>query len=57
METGKAPAQRNAELMLVTEAIRWRKELERFAPERLEEFDANLRRAVENPAPLPARKG
>ena len=34
--TGKAPARRNAEIMVVQEITRWRREVERFAPERLE---------------------
>ena len=35
--TGKAPARRNAEIMVVQEVTRWRREVERFTPERLEE--------------------
>ena len=38
--TGKAPARRNAEIMVVQEVTRWRREVERFTPERLEEFEA-----------------
>ena len=37
METGKAPARRNAEVMLVTEVIRWRRDVERYAADRLAE--------------------
>ena len=35
--TGKAPARRNAEIMVVQEVTRWRREVERFTPARLEE--------------------
>ena len=38
--TGKAPARRNAEIMVVQEVTRWRREVERFTPARLEEFEA-----------------
>ena len=50
--TGKAPARRNAEIMVVQEVTRWRREVERFTPERLEEFEAGIRHALEHPAPL-----
>ena len=32
---------------------RWRREVERFATERLDEFDAGIRHALEHPAALP----
>ena len=51
--TGKAPARRNAEIMAVQEITRWRREVERFATERLDEFDAGIRHALEHPAALP----
>ena len=51
--TGKAPARRNAEIMVVQEITRWRREVERFATERLDEFDAGIRHALEHPAALP----
>ena len=51
--TGKAPARRNAEIMVVQEITRWRREVERFATGRLDEFDAGIRHALEHPAALP----
>ena len=54
--TGKAPARRNAEIMVVQEVMRWRREVERFAAERLEEFEAGIRHALEHPAPLQQRQ-
>ena len=55
--TGKAPARRNAEIMVVQEVMRWRREVERFSPERLDEFDAGIRHALEHPAALPRPEG
>ena len=55
--TGKAPARRNAEIMVVQEVTRWRREVERFAPERLDEFDASIQHALEHPAPLQRPEG
>ena len=55
--TGKAPARRNAEIMVVQEVTRWRREVERFAPERLDEFDAGIQHALEHPAPLQRPEG
>ena len=55
--TGKAPARRNAEIMVVQEATRWRREVERFALERLDEFDAGIQHALEHPAPLQRPEG
>ena len=52
METGKAPAQRNAEVMLVTEVTRWRRDVEQFAADRLAEFDQGIADALEHPAPV-----
>ena len=52
METGKAPAQRNAEVMLVTEVTRWRRDVEQFAADRLAEFDRGIAGALEHPAPV-----
>ena len=46
METGKAPARRNAEVMLVTEVIRWRGDVERCAADRLAEFDRGIADAL-----------
>ena len=37
---------RDAEVALATEAIRWRQEVERFAPKRLREFERALERAL-----------
>ena len=39
--------------MVVQEITRWRREVERFATERLDEFDAGIRHALEHPAALP----
>ena len=50
MKTGKAPARRNAEVMLVTEVIRWRRDIEQFAADRLAEFDRGIADALEHPA-------
>ena len=55
METGKAPARRNAEVMLVTEVIRWRRDVERYAADRLAEFDRGIADALEHPAPVQQR--
>ena len=38
--------------MVVQEVTRWRREVERFTPERLEEFEAGIHHALEHPAPL-----
>lgn len=38
METGKAPTQRNAEVILVTPVTRWRRDVEQFAPDRQAEL-------------------
>ena len=53
METGKAPARRDAEVILVTEVSRWRRDVEQFAPQRLAEFDRGIADALEHPAPTP----
>lgn len=55
--TGKAPARRNAEIMVVQEVTRWRREVERFTPARLGEFEAGIRHALEHPAPLQRPEG
>ena len=49
VQNGKAPVRRNAELSLLNEAARWRRDMQRYAPERLDEFDRLLRDALENP--------
>ena len=43
--------------MVVQEITRWRREVERFAPERLDEFDAGIRLALEHPAALQRPEG
>ena len=48
--TGEVAARREAEVAVVREVTAWRCEVERFAPGRLEEFDAGIRRALEHPA-------
>ena len=55
--TGKAPARRNAEIMVVQEVTRWRREVERFTPARLEEFEAGIHHALEHPASLQRPEG
>ena len=50
--TGKAPSKRNAEVMAVEQVMRWRSEVSRFAPDRLEEFDELIADALNNPAPV-----
>ena len=52
MVAGKSPARRNAEIMLIAEASRWRRDVAELAPQRLQEFDRHMQRAIENPAPL-----
>ena len=54
METGKAPARRDAEAILVTEVSRWRRDVEQFAPQRLAEFDRGIADALEHPVPTPS---
>ena len=55
MLNGRAPQRRNAEVMLVEESIRWRRDVERFTPNRLTEFETLLEKALQNPqAPRPA---
>ena len=56
VETGKAPARRNAEVMAVEQVTRWRAEVSRFAPDRLEEFEQGVANALNNPAPAPQAK-
>ena len=43
--------------MVVQEVTRWRREVERFALERLDEFDAGIQHALEHPAPLQRPEG
>ena len=50
--TGKAPSKRNAEIMAVEQVMRWRSEVSRYAPDRLEEFDELISDALNNPAPV-----
>ena len=50
--TGTAPAKRNAEIMAVEQVARWRSDVSRFAPDRLEEFDELVADALNNPAPV-----
>lgn len=54
--TGKAPARRNAEISVIAEISRWRREVSRFAPDRLAEFDARVRHAFDHPAALKPRE-
>ena len=49
IETGKAPARREAEVLLVTEVGRWRRDVEQFAVQRLAEFDRRIADALEHP--------
>ena len=53
METGKAPARRDAELILLTEVGRWRRDVAQFAEHRLAEFDRGIADALDHPAPAP----
>ena len=55
MLNGKAPGQRNAEIMLVREITRWRGDVECFAPGELAGFDALIQHALGNPVALPQR--
>ena len=54
--SGKAPSKRNAETMAVEQVMRWRSEVSRFAPDRLEEFDELIADALNNPAPVLDRR-
>ena len=54
-ESSEARRRRNAEIQLVTEAARWTRDVERFAPERLDEYRKNIEHALAHPAPLPPR--
>ena len=47
--TGKATQRRNAELALVLESTRWRGEVQRYAAERVNEFDGALAAAMNDP--------
>ena len=38
--------------MLVTEVIRWPRDIEQFAGDRLAEFDRGIADALEHPAPV-----
>ena len=49
IQNGKAPQRRNAEVAIVQEATRWREEVERYAPDRLAEFERQLDAAFANP--------
>ena len=49
VQNGKAPVRCNAELSILNEAARWRRDVERYAPERLDEFDRLLRDSLNNP--------
>ena len=59
VRNGKAPVRRNAELSLLNEAARWWRDVQRYAPERLDEFDRLLRDSLENPkdAQFPDKQG
>ena len=56
VQNAKAKKARQVELMAVREVLRWRGDVEEHAPERLEEFDQHVARALANPAPVPQRK-
>ena len=49
VQAGKASVRRNAELSILNEAARWHRDVQRYAPERLDEFDQLLRDSLENP--------
>ena len=53
--TGKAPAKRNAEVIMVEQVARWRSAVSRFVPDRLDEFDELIADAMNNPAPAQPR--
>ncbi len=53
--TSRAPKKRNAEVSIVTEASRWRYDVLRFVPERIDGFNALMQHAMEHPAPLVRR--
>ena len=50
--TGRAFVKRDAEITAVEQVGRWRSEVSRFAPDRLEEFDELIADALNNPAPM-----
>ncbi len=49
MVTGEPPARREAEVLLVTEVGRWRRDVAQFAARRLAEFDRGIADALEHP--------
>ena len=59
VQNGKAPVRPTAELSILNEAARWRRDVQRYAPERLDEFDRLLGDSLENPkeAPHPDKQG
>ena len=48
VQNGKAPVRRKAELSLLNEAARWRRDVQRSGPERPDEFDRLLRDSLKS---------
>lgn len=55
METGKAPQRKNAEVALVKEVTRWRKDVLELLPERERDLAAIVLQGLANPAPPPGK--
>jgi len=55
MLNGKAPARRNAEVMLVQTVRRWYDDIVELMPERLPDLERLVRYGCEYPAPAPNR--
>ena len=54
--TSKAPARRNAEVMLVRTVSGWRDEVAALLPDRLADFEEIVNVGLANPAPIPASR-
>ena len=51
-DRGKRPRSGTPKSLAVEQVTRWRSEVSRFAPDRLEEFDELIAEALNNPAPV-----
>ena len=54
--TGKAPARRNAEAMLVETVTRWHKQVSELLPDRMADLERIVNHGIDNPAPLPQKE-
>ena len=53
---GKTPQRRNAELMLLEMAMRWRRDVLELLPDRVGDLEKIVSIGIANPAPLPNKK-